>query len=106
MRVVFFGSPTFALPSVEALRDAGHDVALVVTQPDRPAGRGQKTTPPPVAAYAIKHGLPLWQTSSLRGPEAEARIREVKPDSMALAAFAALVPPNLLDLTSGGILNV
>src|SRR5438105_8792807 len=106
MRVVFFGSPTFALPSVEALRDAGHEIALVVTQPDRPAGRGQKTTPPPVAAYAREHGLPLWQTTSLRGPEAEARMRAAEPEGMALAAFAALVPSNLLDLTPTGILNV
>jgi methionyl-tRNA formyltransferase len=106
VRVVFFGSPAFALPSVEALRAAGHTIALVVTQPDRPAGRGQKTTPPPLAAFARDHGLPLWQTSSLRGPEAEARLRAAQPEAMALAAFAALVPPNLLELTPDGILNV
>ena len=106
MRVVFLGSPAFALPSLEALRAAGHEVALVVTQPDRPAGRGQKTTPPPVAAYALERGLPLWQTSSLRGPEAEARLREAQPEGMALAAFAALVPKNLLEITPTGILNV
>jgi methionyl-tRNA formyltransferase len=106
VRVVFFGSPAFALPSLEALRAVGHDLALVVTQPDRPAGRGQKTTPPPVALYATEHALPLWQTSSLRGAEAEARLRDVQPEAMALAAFAALVPKNLLELTPGGILNV
>ena len=106
MRVVFLGSPAFALPSLEALHGAGFDIGLVVTQPDRPAGRGQKTTPPPIAAYAREHELPLWQTSSLRGPEAEARLREARPEGMALAAFAALVPANLLDLTPGGILNV
>jgi len=59
-----------------------------------------------VAAYALQHGLPLWQTSKLRGPEVEARLRAIHPDAMALAAFAALVPSNLLDLTPGGILNV
>ncbi len=106
MRVVFLGSPAFALPSLEALHDAGHEIALVVTQPDRPAGRGQKTTPPPVAAYAREHDLPLWQTSTLRGADAEARIRAAEPEAMALAAFAALVPNNLLDLTPLGILNV
>jgi len=106
VRVVFLGSPAFALPSLEALHGAGYDIGLVVTQPDRPAGRGQKTTPPPVAAYAREHGLPLWQTSSLRGPEAEARLREVNCDAMALAAFAALVPTNILELAPGGILNV
>jgi methionyl-tRNA formyltransferase len=59
-----------------------------------------------VAVYAHEHGLPVWQTSSLKGPEAEARLREIGADAMALAAFAALVPTNLLDLTPGGILNV
>lgn len=106
MRLVFLGSPAFALPSLEALRSAGHEIALVITQPDRPAGRGQKPTPPPVAAYAEKHGLPRWQTSSLKGPEVEARLRELDADAMALAAFAALVPTNVLDLAPGGILNV
>jgi methionyl-tRNA formyltransferase len=94
------------MPSLEALRTAGHEVALVVTQPDRRAGRGQKTTPPLVAAYAREHGLPLWQTASVRGTAAEARLREVDADVMALAAFAALIPRNVLDLAPGGILNV
>ncbi len=106
MWVVFLGSPAFAVPSLEALRAAGHEVALVVTQPDRPVGRGQKTTPPPVAAYAREHELPLWQTSSLRGEEAEDRLCAAGADVMALAAFAALVPQNILDLAPGGILNV
>jgi methionyl-tRNA formyltransferase len=106
VRVVFLGSPAFAVPSVEALRAAGHEVALVVTQPDRPVGRGQKTTPPPVAAYAREHDLALWQTSTLRGKGAEDRLREVNADVMALAAFAALVPSNILELAPGGILNV
>jgi methionyl-tRNA formyltransferase len=106
VRVVFFGSPAFAVPSLEALGAAGHQISLVVTQPDRPAGRGRKSTPPPVAAYAAAHGLPVWQTHSLKGVAVEARLREVAADAMALAAFAALVPNNLLDLTPGGILNV
>jgi methionyl-tRNA formyltransferase len=106
VRVVFFGSPAFALPSLEALDAAAHEVALVVTQPDRPTGRGQKPTPPPVAAYARERGLTLWQTTSLRGAEAEAVLRSVNADAMALAAFAALVPKNVLELTPRGILNV
>lgn len=106
MRLVFFGSPAFAVPSLEALHAAGHELALIVTQPDRPAGRGQKTTPPPVAAYAREFDLPLWQTSSLKGDAAEARLRADNADLMALAAFSALVPNNLLDLAPGGILNV
>jgi methionyl-tRNA formyltransferase len=104
VRLIFLGSPGFALPSLEALRAAGHDIGLVVSQPDRPAGRGKHTTSPPVATYARDHNLPLWQTPSLRGPEAEERLRTVGADAMALAAFAALVPRNILELAP--ILNV
>jgi len=106
VRLVFLGSPAFAVPSIEALLRAGHEVGLVVTQPDRPAGRGQKSTRSPVAVYALERGLPLWQTSGLRGPAAEARLQAVGADAMALAAFAALVPGNILRLAPGGILNV
>jgi len=104
VRLVFFGSPSFAVPSLEALLDAGHTVALVVTQPDRPAGRGQRLVAPPVAAFAREHSLPLWQTPSVRGADAEARLREVRPEVMALAAFAALIPNNVLAIAP--ILNV
>jgi methionyl-tRNA formyltransferase len=106
VRLAFFGSPSFAVPSLAALLDAGHELALVVSQPDRPAGRGRQLSPPPVAAFARAHGLPLWQTSRLRGPDVEARLRALNVDAMALAAFAALVPANLLALTTAGILNV
>jgi methionyl-tRNA formyltransferase len=106
MRVIFFGSPVFALPSLEALLGAGHEIALVVTQPDRPAGRGKKSTPPPVASFARDRGLAVWQTSALKGNVVEERLRAVNADAMALAAFAALVPDNLLDLAPTGILNV
>jgi methionyl-tRNA formyltransferase len=106
VRLVFLGSPAFAVPSLAALCAAGHDVALVVTQPDRPAGRGRLMASPAVATYAREHGLPLWQTASLRGPEAAERLDGVRADAMALAAFAALVPKNILELTPGGILNV
>jgi methionyl-tRNA formyltransferase len=104
VRLIFLGSPAFALPSLEALRAAGHDIGLVVSQPDRPAGRGRQASPPPVAAYAREQGLPLWQTSSLRGEEAEERLRAIGAEAMALAAFAALVPRNILELAP--ILNV
>ncbi len=106
VRLVFLGSPSFAVPSLETLLDAGHEVALVVTQPDRPAGRGRRVAAPPVAQCARARGLPVWQTSLLKGAEAEARLRAVRPDAMALAAFAALVPRNLLDLAPLGVLNV
>ena len=102
MRLIFLGSPAFALPSLAALRAAGHDIRLVVTQPDRPAGRGRRTLPPPVAAYAQAHALPLWQTASVRGAAAEERLRAADAEGMALAAFAALIPRNVLELTPLG----
>src|SRR5579859_940270 len=77
VRLIFLGSPSFAVPSLDALREAGHEIGLVVTQPDRPSGRGQKPTPPAVAVYAREHALPVWQTSSVKGVDAEARLREV-----------------------------
>ncbi len=104
VRLIFLGSPSFAVPSLAALQSAGHDVALVVTQPDRPAGRGQRTTPSAVAAYARAHDLPLWQTTSVRGAEAETRLRAMDAEVMALAAFAALIPNNVLQIAP--ILNV
>jgi methionyl-tRNA formyltransferase len=106
MRLVFLGTPQFAVPTLAALLDAGHDVALVVTQPDRPGRHGQRPVPPAVARYARERGLPLWQTSTLRGDDAEARLRAVDAPVMALAAFAALVPKNVLALPRHGILNV
>src|SRR5919198_1624679 len=102
MRLIFLGSPVFALPSLEALLGAGHDVGLVVTQPDRPAGRGKRSTPPPVAEFAKQRGLAVWQTSSLKGNEAEQRLRAVGAEAMVLAAFAALVPANILAFTELG----
>src|SRR5688572_4807491 len=103
MRLVFLGSPSFSVPSLAALLHAGHEVALVVTQPDRPAGRGRAPTPPPVAAYARREQLAIWQTSSVRGADADARLRAVGADAMALAAFAALIPNNVLEMTRHGV---
>jgi len=106
VRAIFLGTPAFAVPILAALEAAGHDVALVVTQPDRPAGRGRRLAAPPVAELARRDGLPLWQTAGLRGGDAEARLRQARADVMVLAAFAALVPGNLLQLSPAGILNV
>jgi methionyl-tRNA formyltransferase len=104
VRLVFLGSPSFAVPSLQALLDAGHEITLVVSQPDRAGKRGARLLPTPVAALARDRRLPLWQTSSVRGAEAEARVRDAQPEAMALAAFAALVPDNVLRIAP--ILNV
>jgi methionyl-tRNA formyltransferase len=106
MRVIFMGSPTFGLPTLNALRRAGHDVALVVSQPDRPFGRARRTTPPPVAAFARAQGLELHQPENLRGESALAPIRDAAPELIVVAAFGLLLPPALLELPPHGCLNV
>jgi methionyl-tRNA formyltransferase len=106
MRIVFMGTPRFALPSLEGLVEAGHHLALVVTQPDRPAGRGRQPTPPPVAAFARERHLPLFQPASLKPPEAFARVRDARPDAIVVAAFGLLLRREVLDLPPLGCLNV
>ena len=106
LRVVFMGSPAFAVPSLDGLLDAGHDVVLILSQPDRPAGRGRQPTPPAVAAFARERGLPLFQPPSLKPPEAFARLREAAPDVIIVAAYGLILRREVLDLPPLGCLNV
>lgn len=106
MRVVFMGTPAFALPVLEGLIDAGYAIAGVVTQPDRPAGRGRQPAAPPAKALAQAHGLALYQPASLRRPEAIDTIRRWQPEAIVVAAFGQLVPPEILHLPPLGCLNV
>src|SRR5215212_1824095 len=106
LRVVFMGSPAFAVPALEGLIGAGHEIALVLAQPDRPAGRGRQPTPPPVAAFAREHGLPLFQPPSLKPPEAFARVREAAPDVIVVAAYGLILRREVLELPRLGCLNV
>jgi methionyl-tRNA formyltransferase len=100
------GSPGFAVPSLEGLLNAGHEVVLVLAQPDRPAGRGRQPTPPPVAAFARERGLPLFQPPSLKPPEAFQRVREVAPDVIVVAAYGLILRREVLELPPLGCLNV
>ena len=106
LRIVFMGSPAFAVPSLEGLLGAGHEIVLVLAQPDRPAGRGRQPTPPPVAAFAREHGLPLFQPPSLKPPEAFARVHEAAPDVIVVAAYGLILRREVLDLPRLGCLNV
>ncbi|MDY6852486.1 MAG: methionyl-tRNA formyltransferase [Thermodesulfobacteriota bacterium] len=105
-RVVFMGTPEFAGPALTALAESDDEIVLVVTQPDRPRGRGRKTAPPPVKVLAQDLGLPVWQPESVKGPEAEARLKALEPDLLVVVAFGGLLPPALLDLPQAGPLNV
>ncbi len=106
MRIIFAGTPPFAAAALNALADAGHDIALVLTQPDRPAGRGMKLTPSAVKQAALARGLTVSQPPSLKSPEAQAGLRAVNADIMVVAAYGLILPQAVLDLPRLGCLNI
>lgn len=105
VRIVFMGSPDFALPTLRAL-SASYDVVGVVTQPDRPAGRGKQLTPPPVKTLAEELGLPVMQPNRLREPEAISQLRAWVPDLIVVAAFGQILRQEVLELPPHGCINV
>jgi methionyl-tRNA formyltransferase len=106
LRIVFFGTPQFAVPSLERLVASRHVIAGVVTQPDRPRGRGQLVTDAPVKALAVERGFPVFQPSRLRDPDVEARLHEWRPDLGIVAAYGKLIPERLLAVPRLGMINV
>jgi methionyl-tRNA formyltransferase len=106
LRVVYFGTPAFAVPTLEALVASRHQVVAVVTQPDRPRGRGHRISESPVKALAGRHGLPLLQPDRLKTPEALDAIRAFAPDLGVVAAYGKILPQALLDIPGLGLLNV
>lgn len=104
-RIVLMGSPQFAVPSLEALVTS-HDVVGVVTQPDRPAGRGGTLRRPPVKVAAQTHGLPIFQPPALHSPDALAQLRAWDPTLIVVAAFGQILTPGVLELPPYGCLNV
>ena len=96
MKLIFAGTPVFAAQALQALIDAGHDIPLVLTQPDRPAGRGMKLKPSPVKACALQHGLDVFQPESLKPAEVQARIAAVQADAMIVAAYGLIIPAAVL----------
>jgi methionyl-tRNA formyltransferase len=105
-RLIFMGTPGFALPALAALHEAGHDIAAVYTQPPRPAGRGQKPTPSPVHAYALQHGLPVFTPESLKSEEAQALFASHHADAAIVAAYGLLLPQQILDACPLGCINI
>lgn len=106
VRVVFMGSPGFAVPSLHALHGAGYAVKLAVTQPDRPSGRGGRVTPPPVKVAAEALEIPVFQPASLRDDSAHDRIAAARPDLFVVAAYGKIIPGRILALPMRGSLNV
>ncbi|MCW5597058.1 MAG: methionyl-tRNA formyltransferase [Rhodocyclaceae bacterium] len=106
MRVVFAGTPEFAATALQAVLAAGHDVPLVLTQPDRPAGRGMAMQASAVKQLALKQGMPLYQPSSLKSGELRQPILEAKPDLMVVAAYGLILPQAALDIPCLGCVNI
>jgi len=100
------GTPDFAVPSLQALLDAGHEVCAVITQPDKPKGRGYTLTPPPVKELAVQRGIPVFQPSTLRGVDAAEQIRALRPDGIVVTAYGKLLPKAILDIPRFGCINV
>jgi methionyl-tRNA formyltransferase len=100
------GTPDFAVPSLRALHDSGHTVVAVVTQPDRPKGRGRKLTPPPVKAAALKLGCPVIQPKTVRTEVFHRQMAELTPDLYVVVAFGQILPRSLLDIPALGAINV
>ncbi len=106
MKLIFMGTPDFAVPSLERLISDGHTVSLVVTQPDKPVGRKQIMTPPAVKVCAESHGLTVYQPTSMRTPEAYDRLAQEQADAIIVVAYGKILPKAILDLTPGGCINV
>jgi methionyl-tRNA formyltransferase len=106
LRVVFAGTPPFAARALEALVEAGHDIALVVTRPDRPAGRGLRVSPSAVALVAAQRGLPTLKPRSLTDDESQERLRAARADVIVVAAYGVLLPPAVLSIPARGCLNI
>lgn len=106
MKLVFMGTPDFAVPSLKALVEAGYDVAAVFTQPDKPKNRGMKLQPTPVKEYALTQEIPVYQPATLRNGEALSILREISPDLIVVAAYGKILPVDILELPRLGCINV
>ncbi|KON81613.1 methionyl-tRNA formyltransferase [Azoarcus sp. PA01] len=106
LRVAFAGTPEFAAAALEAIIAAGFEVPLVLTQPDRPAGRGMKLSPSPVKQLALAHGIAVDQPASLRGEAQRAALAACAPDVLVVAAYGLILPRAVLDLPRLGCLNI
>ncbi len=106
MRVVFMGTPEFAVPTLERIVESGHEVAAVFTQPDKPAGRGRQLAPPPVKQAAAKLGLPVFQPAKIRTPEVHELLRGFGADAFVVVGYGRIIPQSIIDIPPLGIINV
>ncbi len=106
MKIVFMGTPDFAVNALDALLKAGHEITGVFTQPDKPQGRKMVLTPPPVKAFAVENGLKVYQPTTVRTEEAYELLKSLEPDLIAVVAYGKIIPENILKLPKYGCVNV
>ena len=106
MKLIFMGTPDFSVGTLEALIVAGHEITLVVSQPDKPKGRGHELAPTPVKETALKHGLKVFQPKRLRDPETVKTLEETPADAIVVIAFGQIVPASILHMKKYGCINV
>ena len=106
MRIVMMGTPDFAVPCLERLVRDGHDIPLVVTQPDKPKGRSQELTPLPMKVCAAAHGIPVFQPVKMKAPETAAAIAAARPELIVVVAYGRILPKSILDIPPRGCINV
>jgi methionyl-tRNA formyltransferase len=106
MVLIFLGTPTFAVPTLERIVDAGHHVMAVFTQPDRPKGRGGQMSQSPVKEAAWRLGLPVQQPERIRRPEVVEQLKQMKPDAMVVVGYGQIIPQSIIDIPRLGIINV
>lgn len=106
MKIVFMGTPDFAVPCLESIVNAGHNVVGVFTQPDKPKGRGYTLTPPPVKVKAEQYDIPVYQPAKLRDGEAYEILKKLNPDCIVVVAYGKILPEDILNLPPFGCINV
>lgn len=106
LKIIFCGTPEFAVPALQALLDAGREVIAVYTQPDRPAGRGRQLAAGPVKALALNYNLPVFQPETLRDPVEQQRLQDLKPDLLVVVAYGLLLPKKILAIPRFGAINI
>jgi methionyl-tRNA formyltransferase len=106
VRLIFLGTPDFAVPTLEKILAAGHTVLTVITQPDRPKGRDQTLAASPVKEAAVRHGLPVFQPERIRRPEVVEHLAKLRAEAMVVVGYGQIIPQSILDLPPHGIINV
>ncbi|MFT4106533.1 MAG: methionyl-tRNA formyltransferase [Lacrimispora sp.] len=106
MRIVFMGTPDFSVPALTSLVEAGHEVLAVITQPDKPKGRGKEIQMTPVKEKALEYGIPVYQPVKAREPEFVSLLADMKPDVIVVVAFGQILPKSILDIPEFGCVNI